>query len=98
MKLYYLSHIHPSFPCSSPAPQSNVMDFNIVGTIAFHGISNQVPHASIVAFATNKGNEWCHSEPPLFCHCEHLKGAWQSHISQDELHHDTDEAACTMSS
>jgi len=35
---------------------------------------------SIVAFATNKGKEPCHSESPLFCHCEHLKGAWQSHI------------------
>jgi hypothetical protein len=31
------------------------MDFNIVGTMTFQGIGNQVPHASIVALDTNKG-------------------------------------------
>jgi hypothetical protein len=33
------------------------MDFNIVGTMAFQDIGNQVSHAFIVAFATNKGKE-----------------------------------------
>jgi hypothetical protein len=41
------------------------MDFNIVGTIAFQGLSNQVAHATIVAFDTNKGKEPSTLFPPL---------------------------------
>jgi len=34
------------------------MDLNVLGIVAFQGLSNQIAHISIVAPDTNKGNEW----------------------------------------